>query len=508
LAACVTGCLLAGDLRAGEPAGKRPPPIQIGVEYAVPGLGKTFGALKIPAVKFYPGLFAWGKMQKNKDAPIDFTMLDRLVVEYQDAGFEEIYVSLSTINFWAMKGLKNYTPKKEYWPHFEDWIQAVVERYDHDGVKDMPGLKRPLRYYEISEEFSSYAPEPLADYLTMLERAGQAARSAYPKVQILHAAFLTTGVFRDHPKPAHYPAAFANAPRRYMVKTLDDIRAVLDRPKLFDAVNFHSLGDPYEIEGNVAWLRYEMAQRKYTRPIIISDTTPNLLIGWGPATKGGLGKQGLLTPPATEQDRPRLADYFQKLIDRDKATWDFNHAFVAHDMVQRVIIAAEQGVSLINTAFMEDLPLFQTKLIAGGAGTSAWAGMAETKLKPPSELRTITGLRAPFFAIQQLQNHLRGYDQVVRIATGNKQIRLYHWRQGRRPVWLAWLDPGKVVFPGDDWPSAKLTVKTGPGTFVNEPVIDRPNQTRPMQEKQVSRQGALEITMTPRPVYVLGTGPE
>jgi len=476
----------------------------IGVEYAFPGLGKTFAELRIPAVKLYPGLFAWGKMQKAPEAAIDFTMLDRLVRDYHDAGFQEIYISLSTINKWANKGPKNYTPKAEYGPHFDKWIQAIVERYDGDGTDDMPGLKRPLRYYEISEEFSSYTPEPTADYLAMLERAYKAAHAAFPGVTVLHAAFLTTTVFKDHPGPARYAAAFAAAPKRFMDKTLADIRALLSRPDIFDAVNFHSLGDPLEIEDNVAWLRHEMAQRKYERPIFISDTSPNFLIGWGPATRasGPPATLGILVPPATEKDRPRLAQYFQKLVDGDKATIDWNHGFVADDMVKRVVVAAEQKVVLINTAFMEDLVLLQAKFLQAGAGTSAWAGFVGSKINIFNERRTVTGKRAPFYAVGQLQGHLRDYADLRRLPHADKHVRIYRWQQGQRTIWLAWLDPGKLLLPGDD-PGAKMVhLKTGPGDFIVERAIDRPGQTAPDQATLTAEAGIVSLKLTARPVYL------
>jgi len=49
-------------------------------------------------------------------------------------------------------------------------------------------------------------------------------------------------------------------------------------------VNFHSLGNPEEIEGNVRWLELEMKKRGIFKPIIISDTGISPFVGLGPAT--------------------------------------------------------------------------------------------------------------------------------------------------------------------------------------------------------------------------------
>ena len=97
---------------------------------------------------------------------------------------------------------------------FAAWVHSVVERYDGDGVDDMPGLIRPVRYYEIGVEFSSYEPEPVADYLAMLETGCHAAHEAHTDAVVMHAAFLTATAFADIPGPDGYEARRGRPPRR------------------------------------------------------------------------------------------------------------------------------------------------------------------------------------------------------------------------------------------------------------------------------------------------------
>jgi len=475
----------------------------LGIEYGFLGGGATFGAMGVPLVKPYAELHEWGAMQKSKDSPIDFSKLDRFIKEYQDAGFSEIYLSLKANSRWASRGypLKNTVPKEEYWPHYEAWLKAVVERYGSLGKKAMPGLKHPVRYFEIGTEFSTFQPEPLADYLEMLKRGSAAIKSVNDKALVLHAAFMPTMVFRNHPQPRDYPAAFAAVDKRIMHKSLADMRAVLDHPEHFDAVNFHALGDPGEIEDTVAWLKYEMAQRKYQRPIVISDTMPTPFIGWGNALAAKGFNLGVMVPPAVEKDRPRLNGYFRKLIDDDKATVAWNHAFVAADMVKKAVIATEQEVVLINTSFTEDLVFFR-KLFAAGAGTTAWAGMAETKMNL-NDTRTVVGLRPGFHAVKQVQHHLRDYTDLKRIKTADKTIRLYRWTQATAPVWIVWLEPESLFLPDDPTPTAKLRITTGPGNFVIESMIDRQGQTKGERKNASAKDGVLEVTLTPRPIFVV-----
>ena len=75
---------------------------------------------------------------------------------------------------WGINSSSNYTPKEQYYDTYMAWVEgntefshisilirvtAVVERYDCDGYNDMPGLRYPVVYYEIGDEFSTYEPE-------------------------------------------------------------------------------------------------------------------------------------------------------------------------------------------------------------------------------------------------------------------------------------------------------------------------------------------------------------
>jgi hypothetical protein len=260
--------------------------IIIGVEYVIQGLGEGFSDLGIPAVKPLPGHFAWDKMQKGPDAQIDFSVTDNYVKEYQNNGFTTIVFGLRTSSnllFDPWMIAKDY-PKTQaiepiYYQKFSSWVKSVVERYDKDGVNDMLGLKYPVKHYEIGVEFSSYQPEPTDVYLKTLELGYKAAHEAYGNVIVGHSAFLVTPVFRDDPGPAEYEKAFADNLAGTAGKGLKDIRMILDRPDLFDVLNVHNLGWPYEIEDIVKWLKYEASQRGYSKPIIISDTAPTSFAG-------------------------------------------------------------------------------------------------------------------------------------------------------------------------------------------------------------------------------------
>jgi len=46
------------------------------------------------------------------------------------------------------------------WGSYTSWVKSVVERYDGDGQDDMPGLKFPIKYWEVMNEPDLAMPEP------------------------------------------------------------------------------------------------------------------------------------------------------------------------------------------------------------------------------------------------------------------------------------------------------------------------------------------------------------
>lgn len=481
-------------------------PILIGTEYIiielplrVSPLAGMLEPLGLTAAKPLPENFSWGKMQASADADIDFTRLDNFVREFQARGIDNLVLGLRSISDWASKEVSlpgTFFPlkggiKQEYLGEYEAWVSAVVERYDADSVSDMPGLRAPVRYYEIGVEFSSYEPEPVDEYLQILEVAYRAAHAAYPDVLIAHVAFLTTPALFAEISPDDYEAAFANLEDK--THPLADMRSILDRPDLFDLLNIHSLGHPYEIEAIVAWLDYETLQRGYQKPIIISDTGSTPFIAWGPATvcDRPQNQMGRVVPPATETDRCRLADYFTLLVNAQAATLQWTQEFIAQDTVKRVIVAAHQGIELINTAYTEDLLLLKLGLAQAGAGTAAWAGLVDFDRK---EYRPV------YFALQQLIDQLGFYDKITRLSFDDQGVRIYEIEDEGRRFWIAWYDPGKMVLPGDQVPQITLQYNFGISNVVQQNLALDVNG--PQTEVLSTVDGLITITLTPSPVFI------
>lgn len=485
--------------------------IVVGLEYAlldhaplVKGMAAAFAETGMPGMKHYVEAVQWGEMQKGPTAPIVFTKFDWFVGEYQKAGFTELTISLKPHSGWASKQVgrlrsTNATPKPEYRDHFSRWVEAVVERYDGDGVNDMPGLRWPVRHVEIGNEFSSYQPEPVDEYLETLKLAYAAAHRAFPQVLVGHAAFLLTPVNMDVANPRDYDTVWRTT--RIVDKThgLADMRKVLDHPELFDVINLHNLGDPYEIEHLMRWLKYETGRRGYTKPVIISDTMPTSYAGWGGATVCKGISLAVMVPPAKETDRCRLAAYFTKMVDADKATVAWTRGFVASDHVQRVIVAAEQGVKLINLSFVADIGFATSRAFRAGSGIGAWGGAVRVDFASGRVLE-----KYPLYhAIGQLMGHLAGYRSVTRVSMPDAQARVYRIDKPSGTVFIAWRDPRAVLLPEDGTPVSEVELTlTGTQASV-EPVITTVGQAAPQAASQPIAGGHLKLRLTHTPVYVV-----
>ena len=90
-------------------------------------------------------------------------------------------------------------PLSRYKPHdmeaYKAFVKTLVERYDGDGVDDMPGLKQPIKHWEVinEPEMGFIRPEPLnffrgspEDYLEVLKVTYEAIREADPEAKVLN----------------------------------------------------------------------------------------------------------------------------------------------------------------------------------------------------------------------------------------------------------------------------------------------------------------------------------
>ncbi|MCL5406978.1 MAG: glycoside hydrolase family 44 protein [Patescibacteria group bacterium] len=171
-------------------------------------------------VRPHPGPFLWDAMQKDGSADISYDNTDKLVKEAQKnqvgilatlwpfASFDQktranndtckVNINDEFLPQNDQKGQGNYLPEyrcnPQDWDKYQAWVKAVVERYDGDGISDMPGLKIPIKYYEVMNEPDlgdtpdnrlDFYKEDATAYSQLLIKTSTAIRQADPDAKIL-----------------------------------------------------------------------------------------------------------------------------------------------------------------------------------------------------------------------------------------------------------------------------------------------------------------------------------
>ena len=168
-------------------------------------------------IRPHPGPFLWDQVQKEKDADLNFERTDSLVRQAQESNLA-ILATIWPFADWDQKnnpnaknckvsdkdqflprlGIKtdNYLPQYRCNPYafsqYQTFVQNLVERYDGDGIADMPGLTIPIKYWEVMNEPDltgsdnlQFYKQTAKEYTTLLIKTNQAIKLADPTAKTL-----------------------------------------------------------------------------------------------------------------------------------------------------------------------------------------------------------------------------------------------------------------------------------------------------------------------------------
>lgn len=170
------------------------------------------------------------------------------------------------------------------------WLKTaglMAERYDGDGNGDMPGLTRPVTYWQIENEVSWQWVDPMDRYIDLLRQTRQAILAANPNAKIVLGAVtgtqylaLDAGLVSDPSIRVMAPngnrqatAALLRGNQEYqdLKKRVDDLYA--GAGPYCDVVDFHTYSDdPRIIPCQAAWIKAEMGKHNYQKPIWNSES--------------------------------------------------------------------------------------------------------------------------------------------------------------------------------------------------------------------------------------------
>jgi len=204
----------------------------------------------------------------------NWTFLDKGVKLWQKHGIH-IMMSLRTRNPWGtqkptdknfvyQKGLAkslvlattDYLPKPKYMDAYRDFISNLVERYDGDGVDDMPGLLFPILHYQLGNEYYNevYWAGTAEEYGVLLKETRQAARKANSNVKIILSGVVfkdVTGFYDMEMEPK--TKAFVN---KYLPKVTNNMKGYLKRGEDFSRKTLQFCDD-YDVF-DARWPNYGM----------------------------------------------------------------------------------------------------------------------------------------------------------------------------------------------------------------------------------------------------------
>jgi hypothetical protein len=244
-------------------------------------------------VRPHPGAFVWDMMQKSANGKIDFTIADEEVSNYQKNNLG-ILATIWPFADWDQKNLvkaadckvssnDEFLPKNDKkgrgsylpqyrcnpsdWTAYQKWVEAIVERYDGDGVNDMPGLKIPIKYWEVMNEpdlqYQSNLPADETDRLCFYKQGP----SEYGKLLVE-----TNNAIKAADPAAKVLIAGAAGADERMLGFYRKVFAVAEVKNSFDIGNIHCISnDNGTNDFNVGAYKKMLADFGITKPIWVTE---------------------------------------------------------------------------------------------------------------------------------------------------------------------------------------------------------------------------------------------
>jgi hypothetical protein len=456
------------------------PNFTISVEYGILGVAQTYADAGVAYSKIQDAFAIWGNIEPQP-GQYQWGPLDALVLEYQQAGFTGLQMDLTALSPWASsippalgtapKDVDTF-PKEEFLDDYAAYVASVVERYDHDGKDDMPGLLYPIHDYGIEREFTGYWPGTAEEYVRLVRIAYPAIKAADPEANVLLVALLMADIFDGNPTPAEIQQRLArNAD--YMRKSVPEIRVILAACDAYDMVDFHALGNYTEIPLTAAWIHQELqANGCGEKPIWIGDAFPmSRLVGYG----------GFVPPtpfaPVTLETREAVVKLLQAVADPSEPGHDTDqtwlYAETAIGLTRKLVVSAGKGLRGINIGNLEDWKTGISSVDKAAVpmlGASMFMGLTDTTItneKPGgtlafngqdwSKARLAGDLRPAWYALALVTEKIGQFTAVKQLDLGT-DIWAYRFETPSGPVQVLWYDDYTLYLPGETPPSVSVSL--------------------------------------------------
>lgn len=507
---------LALALSAAAPAARAEglfPGFAVGVEYTETGLARAYTGTGASWAKTRLEAFSWGAVEPappraDGTHAYDFRCTDALVGEHQEAGITRVVSYVSPKSSWGSVSFFDIMPRPERLADYAAFVRALVERYDGDGVDDMPGLVAAVRFWVVGGEWTGFWPSGNADdYLALLAATRDAARAAHPRTLLGLIPFLLFDVFEGDPSPQEIAERLKDPPPAWRQSTAGMLK-IIARTDLYDFLDVHSLGDYTEIPPTLAWLRARLAERGVFREILIDDATPigylamyrpSPNVGWPPIF------------PVTEAQYPVI---HQHLLDvaafASPGAKRWIEAETAAGSVKKVVTAAAEGASGIlmgNTEdWMPDTNVGVRQLAVNLIGAAAMMGIREVAHPAGTKLcdRRAPGAPRPaWHALRLVVPAMEGAQRCERLAGLLAGVHAVRFARGAESVVVAWYEDRVLQLPGEEESPFEVEIEL-PGA-AGAAVIRPPYEggAAPTITSAATVDGKARVALTSAPVLVV-----
>jgi len=259
--------------------------------HAVDGDGLSVQELGVKQIRI--AALTWDSLEPQK-GNYDFSATDNAILNLQGKNVSLIVGTLRAINMWGgnFAAQVGYNPKDPLTANsgfpsdigaWKAFIRTLVERYDGDGVNDMPGLVYPIKYWQIEGEWMWQWKDSTANYLKFLNITSKEIKKADPSANVVAGAvtgaiafavgegFDKTGYFEKDNGAGVVVKISQNQllhSKQYR-RALKKARALLKYGKgSFDIIDTHLYSrESYRIVPAMDWLKFTMANFGYQKPV-------------------------------------------------------------------------------------------------------------------------------------------------------------------------------------------------------------------------------------------------
>jgi len=383
-------------------------------------------------------------------------------------------------------------PKPEHMDDYRAWVRALVERYDGDGYRDMPGLLRPVLHYQCGNEYANpmFWTGTLEDYVTLLKATCRAARSACPNVKIISNSMRWNDFFHGDPRAekveerwnAYLARLDSDMLREGWQRNYELNLLTIRHADLVDVIDVGGNGGwPTMSAGYFTWTKRELAKARLTRPApelwdAEARCEPPLIahkMSFHPDLVVPGGRQILRTLKNTRHPR--------------------------HDEAVRWYRAEQARICV---------KVFVTRFAAGAQKVfmgmpSDWDGTPAAWIVPNPYLGLLSRTGEPwpaFHAMKQLAEKIDGFARAEHVpAEDGVELYRFDFNDRRPDVWVAWLADARPRGLDDPLPQRRVRLEAIRPPVRLQPVAttsDTPPTT------QLSGPRPLELTLTPTPLIL------